>query len=74
LAETQELTVMQQWKEWLATIPDGKLPTNQKTEGQQEDGICQLVTLFTSANPILSQTNPIHILPPSFLKTGLFGQ
>ena len=20
-------------KEWLATIPDGKLPTNQKTEG-----------------------------------------
>jgi len=20
------------WKEWLATIPDGKLPTNQKIE------------------------------------------
>jgi len=31
--ETQELTVIQQWKEWLATIPDGKLPTNQKIEG-----------------------------------------
>jgi len=30
---TQELTVIEQWKEWLATIPDGKLPTNQKTEG-----------------------------------------
>jgi len=27
---TQELRVIQQWKEWLATIPDGKLPTNQK--------------------------------------------
>jgi hypothetical protein len=22
--------VIQQWKEWLATIPDGKLPTNQR--------------------------------------------
>jgi len=31
--ETQELTVIWQCKEWLATIPDGKLPTNQKTEG-----------------------------------------
>jgi hypothetical protein len=31
--KTQELTVVQQWKEWLATIPDGKLPTNQKTQG-----------------------------------------
>jgi len=30
--ETQELTVIEQGKEWLATIPDGKLPTNQKTE------------------------------------------
>jgi len=30
---TQQLTVMEQWKEWLATIPDGKLPTNQKIEG-----------------------------------------
>jgi hypothetical protein len=29
----QELSVIQQWKKWLATIPDGKLPTNQKTEG-----------------------------------------
>ena len=31
--ETQELTVIQQWKDWLATIRDGKLPTNQKIEG-----------------------------------------
>jgi hypothetical protein len=31
--ETQELTVLQQWKDWLATIPDGRLPTNQKIEG-----------------------------------------
>jgi hypothetical protein len=31
--ETQELTVTEQRKEWLARIPDGKLPTNQKTEG-----------------------------------------
>ena len=23
-------------KKWLATIPDGKLPTNQKTEGKEE--------------------------------------
>jgi len=29
--EKQELTGTQQRKEWLATIPDGKLPTNQKT-------------------------------------------
>jgi len=35
--ETQRLTVIQQWKEWLATIPDEKLPTNQKTEGQEEE-------------------------------------
>jgi hypothetical protein len=27
------LTVTEQWKERLATIPDGKLPTNQKIEG-----------------------------------------
>jgi hypothetical protein len=26
--ETQQLTVIQQWKEWLATVPDEKLPTN----------------------------------------------
>jgi hypothetical protein len=25
--ETQQLTVAQQSKEWLATFPDGKLPT-----------------------------------------------
>jgi len=31
--KTQELTVIQQWKEWFATIPDGKLPTNQKIGG-----------------------------------------
>ena len=34
--ETQELTVILQWKEWLATNPDGKLPTNQKIEGQED--------------------------------------
>jgi hypothetical protein len=33
MPETRELTVIQQRKEWLATIPDGKLPTNQKIEG-----------------------------------------
>jgi len=31
--ETQELTVIQQRTEWLATIPGGKLPTNRKIEG-----------------------------------------
>jgi hypothetical protein len=31
--QKQQLTVIQQWKEWLATVPDGKLPTNQKIEG-----------------------------------------
>jgi hypothetical protein len=24
-------------KKWLATIQDGKLPTNQKTEGKEEE-------------------------------------
>jgi hypothetical protein len=28
-----KLTVTQQRKEWLGTIPDGKLPTDQKIEG-----------------------------------------
>jgi hypothetical protein len=27
--ETQQVTVIQQCKEWNATNPDGKLPTNQ---------------------------------------------
>ena len=31
--KTQELTVILQWKEWLASIPNGKLSTNQMTEG-----------------------------------------
>jgi hypothetical protein len=31
--ETQQLTVVQQWRERLATIPDGKLPAVQKIEG-----------------------------------------
>jgi len=35
--ETQELTVIQQCKEWLATIPHGKPSTNQKTEGKDEE-------------------------------------
>jgi len=30
---TQQLTVIQQLKKWLATIADGKLPTNQNIEG-----------------------------------------
>jgi hypothetical protein len=30
--ETQQLTGIQQWIEWLATVPDGKLPTEQETE------------------------------------------
>jgi len=33
ILKAQEMTVLEQWKEWLGTIPDGKLPTNQKTEG-----------------------------------------
>jgi len=37
LPQTQQLTVIQQWNEWLATITDGKLPTNQKTEGEEEE-------------------------------------
>ena len=28
--ETQQLTVIERWKEWLATVADGKLPVNQK--------------------------------------------
>jgi hypothetical protein len=32
-SETQKLTVIKQLKEWLATIADRKLPTNQKIEG-----------------------------------------
>jgi hypothetical protein len=35
--EKQQLTVIQQWREWLATVPDGNLPTNQKIEGYEED-------------------------------------
>jgi hypothetical protein len=31
--QKQQLTVIQQWKERLATVPDGNLPTNQKIEG-----------------------------------------
>jgi hypothetical protein len=27
---------LQQWKEWLATIPDGKLPTNQKLKDKEK--------------------------------------
>jgi len=26
-------------KKWLTTIPNGKLPTNQKTEGREEDRV-----------------------------------
>ena len=33
--ETDSCTAM---KKWLATIPDGKPPTNQKTEGWEEEG------------------------------------
>ena len=35
--ETLQTTVMVQWKEWLATNPDGKLPTNQEIEGYEEE-------------------------------------
>jgi hypothetical protein len=31
--QKQQLTVVQQWKEWLETVTVGKLPTNQKIEG-----------------------------------------
>jgi hypothetical protein len=31
------LKVIQQLKEWLATNPDKKLPTNQKIEGEEEE-------------------------------------
>jgi hypothetical protein len=31
--ETQQLTVVQRWKEWLATVTDGQLPTNRMVEG-----------------------------------------
>jgi hypothetical protein len=33
VARNTQLTVIQQWIEWLATVADGKLPTNQKIEG-----------------------------------------
>ena len=35
--ETQQLTVIRQWREWIATIADGKLPANPKTEGEEEE-------------------------------------
>jgi len=35
--ETQQLTVIQQCKEWLATIPDVKLPTNHNMEGEEKE-------------------------------------
>jgi hypothetical protein len=38
--ETQELTVIQQWKEWLAKIPGGKLPTNQKDKMKMNNKKC----------------------------------
>jgi len=28
----QQVTVVQQWQEWLATVADGKLPTDRKIE------------------------------------------
>jgi len=31
--ETEQLTVIQRWKEWLATVADGKRPTSQTIEG-----------------------------------------
>jgi hypothetical protein len=31
-----QLTVTQQWQEWLAPIPDGRMPTKQKIEGLVE--------------------------------------
>jgi hypothetical protein len=37
---TQQLTVIQQWKERLATVVDGKLPTNQKIEGYERHFYC----------------------------------
>jgi hypothetical protein len=33
VARYTRLTIIQQWKEWLATNPDGKLPTNHNIEG-----------------------------------------
>jgi len=37
--ETQQLTVIERWKLWLATVGVGKLPTNQKfEEGGREGG------------------------------------
>jgi hypothetical protein len=32
---TQQLTVVQQCKEWLATVTGGELPTGQKIEGEE---------------------------------------
>jgi hypothetical protein len=32
MPETQELIVIEQLEKWLATIPVGKLPTNQQIE------------------------------------------
>ena len=34
---TEQLTVIVRWEEWLATYPDGKLPTSEKIEGQREE-------------------------------------
>jgi len=30
--QIKQLTVVQQWQEWLATVADGKLPTDRKIE------------------------------------------
>jgi hypothetical protein len=35
--EAQKQSVIQQWKDGLATVPDGQLPTNQKTEEEEEE-------------------------------------
>lgn len=35
--ETQELTVLLQWKEFLAINPDGKVPTNNEEEEKKEE-------------------------------------
>jgi hypothetical protein len=41
--ETQELAVIEQWKEWLATNLGGKQSTNQKTDGQEEEVVLILL-------------------------------
>jgi len=45
----RELTVIWQWKEWLAIIPDGKPPFNQKIERREGDSSLSYLSLLSTS-------------------------